>query len=394
VQLNVLIVEDSEYDTKLILRELRRAGYEPNYTRVETPAEMQAALNRRIWDVIISDYTMPEFDGMSGLELLRSNGLDIPFIIVSGSILEAMAVEAMKKGVHDYLMKDNLSRLVPAIERELREGETRRARREADRALHLAYQELELRVKERTAELAETNERLRRALHSRDEFISIAAHELKTPVTSLHGFTQMLLRQFDKEELPDLDRMTRVLELMDQQSNRLMQLISQLMEFSRIETGQVTLERKLIDLVALAKEVTEAIQISTSAHQINVVGDSVMLALVDPLRIEQVLSNLVNNAVKYSPGGGLVQLEVARTDPSMARLSVTDQGIGIAAEHQSHIFERYYQVQDGDSGKGMGIGLYISRHFVELHGGQIVVESPTEGGTRFTVLLPLNNTDH
>jgi signal transduction histidine kinase len=391
VQLNVLIVEDSEYDTKLILRELKRAGYEPDYTRVETHAEMQAALNRRTWDVIISDYTMPEFDGMSGLELLKSNGLDIPFIIVSGSILEAMAVEAMNKGVHDYLMKDNLSRLVPAIEREIREAEVRRARREADRALHLALAQLELRVKERTAELAETNERLRRTLHSRDEFISVAAHELKTPVTSLHGFTQMLLRQFDKDTTPDFERLTRVLELMDQQSNRLMQLISQLMDVSRIETGQVMLERKLIDLVALAKEVTEAIQISTAEHTIRVLGAGVVMAQVDPLRMEQVLSNLVNNAVKYSPDGGLVELEVSETDPNTARLSVTDQGIGIALRHRSHIFERYYQAQDGDSSKGMGIGLYISRHFVELHGGQITLESPAEGGTRFVILLPLNN---
>lgn len=117
--LKVLIVEDSEDDCLLIVRELKHGGYEPTFERVETAEAMNAALDKQTWDVIIADYVMPYFSGLGALKILQERGLDIPFIIASGSIGEEIAVEAMKAGAHDYIMKGNLKRLVPAIEREL-----------------------------------------------------------------------------------------------------------------------------------------------------------------------------------------------------------------------------------------------------------------------------------
>lgn len=133
--LNILIVEDSEDDTLLLLRELRRGGYKPAYERVETAEAMQMVLAQGRWDIVISDFTMPHFSAPAALALLKKSGLDLPFIIVSGTVGEDAAVAAMKAGAHDYLIKDNLIRLVPAIERELREAETRRQRWQAERAL-------------------------------------------------------------------------------------------------------------------------------------------------------------------------------------------------------------------------------------------------------------------
>lgn len=133
--IRVLIVEDSEDDTVLILRELRRGGYDPTYERVETGKAMKAALDNQTWDVIICDYSMPRFGVDAALELLLERGQDIPFIIVSGTIGEDVAVEAMKAGAHDYIMKDRLARLVPAIERELREAERRRNYKQAEVAI-------------------------------------------------------------------------------------------------------------------------------------------------------------------------------------------------------------------------------------------------------------------
>jgi diguanylate cyclase (GGDEF)-like protein len=138
--LRILIVEDSEDDVELLLRELRRGGYAPEYERVETHQAMYEALSRQTWDIIISDYGMPQFNGLHALQLARQNGRDIPFIILSGTIGEEIAVETMKAGAHDYVMKGNIARLLPAIERELRDVRVRQESRKADEVIHrLAY---------------------------------------------------------------------------------------------------------------------------------------------------------------------------------------------------------------------------------------------------------------
>ncbi|HFB98857.1 MAG TPA: response regulator, partial [Bryobacterales bacterium] len=139
-RLRVLIVEDSEDDAMLVLRELRRGGFDPEMERVDNQDELRRALRQRNWDVVITDHNMPGFSSEAALETVKETGLDVPVIIVSGSIGEDIAVAAMKTGAHDYIMKDNLKRLVPAIERELREVETRRAHRMAEETIrHMAY---------------------------------------------------------------------------------------------------------------------------------------------------------------------------------------------------------------------------------------------------------------
>ncbi len=137
--LQVLIVEDSENDALLLELELRRAGFDPACHRVETAAAMSAALQRQNWDLVIADHLLPHFDGLAALALVKSQGLDLPFIIVSGHITEEAAVAAMKAGAHDYVMKDNLARLAPAAQRELREAQVRYARRRSDERLKLEY---------------------------------------------------------------------------------------------------------------------------------------------------------------------------------------------------------------------------------------------------------------
>jgi PAS domain S-box-containing protein len=136
--LRVLIIEDSEDDTLLLLRELRRGGYEPAFERVETPESMTSALREKQWDMIISDYVLPKFSGLAALAIVKETGLDLPFIIVSGNIGEDIAVGAMREGAHDYILKGNLKRLVPAVERELREAEVRRERRLAEERIRQA----------------------------------------------------------------------------------------------------------------------------------------------------------------------------------------------------------------------------------------------------------------
>ena len=133
--LHVLFVEDSENDLKLLLEELRQRGYEAVYEQVQNPAELTAALDRHAWDMVLSDYVLPQFSGPEALKLLREKGLDVPFIAISGTYGEEAAVDMMKAGANDYIVKTNLSRLVPAIERELEVAQTRRARARAETAV-------------------------------------------------------------------------------------------------------------------------------------------------------------------------------------------------------------------------------------------------------------------
>src|SRR5436190_17354985 len=178
--LRVLLVEDAEADALLLTRALGRGGYAVTIERVDTEEAMRQALLKN-WDLILCDHAMPRFSAPEALELLKEQELDLPFIIVSGYIEEETAVSAMKAGAHDYIMKDRLARLVPAVERELREAEVRRARRASEENLRRAQEELELRVERRTAALKAANLKLENVLEERrrleNELLEIAENE-------------------------------------------------------------------------------------------------------------------------------------------------------------------------------------------------------------------------
>ncbi|MGA1238161.1 MAG: PAS domain S-box protein, partial [Limisphaerales bacterium] len=133
--IRVLIVEDSEFDARILVNTLRQGGYDPTFQRVETAESMREALASGGWEIILSDYNLPVFSAPEALRILQDTGLDLPFVIISGGIGEDIAVAAMKAGAHDYLMKGNLARLIPAVEREMREAATRRSGRDAEEAL-------------------------------------------------------------------------------------------------------------------------------------------------------------------------------------------------------------------------------------------------------------------
>jgi signal transduction histidine kinase len=375
--LSVLLVEDSSADAALVVRALREGGFNPNVRRVETAEQMQATLDEQEWDVVIADYTLPHFSGPAALEVLHGRLTDLPFIVVSGAIGEDVAVAMMKAGAHDYLLKDRLARLAPAVRRELQEA----AVRARDRRAQAERERLLAREQKARAE-AEV------AVRMRDDFLETAAHELKTPVTSLLASTQLLARQLDRETPPDPAARRERLQVIEEQARRLSQLVSQLLDVSRVRSRQLALETQEVDLASLVKATAAIVQARTGWDQLAVHASSPVLAWVDPLRIEQLVINLLDNAVKFSPGGGQIDVDVSVSGAGSIRLAVRDHGIGMPPDKRERIFDRFHQAHASEHRSGLGLGLHISREIVELHGGQIEAEFPPEGGTRFVVLLP------
>lgn len=228
----------------------------------------------------------------------------------------------------------------------------------------------------------------RRQLEARkDEFIGLASHELKTPVTSLKGFTSLLKRrltsQGNEKELYFLVRM-------EAQITRLTRLINDLLDLSRVQTGQLVYQEESFEMDTLLQEVIEDVQGTTQTHHLSLEGRTQAVIVGDRDRIGQVLINLLNNAIKYSPEADSIWVRVS-TNAQDVLVSVQDFGIGIAREHQQKIFERFYQVADLETKTypGLGMGLYISYQIIKRHGGQLWAESEKGEGTTFHFTLPL-----
>jgi signal transduction histidine kinase len=173
------------------------------------------------------------------------------------------------------------------------------------------------------------------------------------------------------------------------QATKLSRLINQLLDISRLEAGRLRLERQPADLASLVEQVVAGARVRIDRHTIALDLPPSLPIEADALRLEQVLTNLLDNAVKYSPDGGAIEVIVSQPEAAAAELSVRDHGLGIPPEMRGRIFERYYQAHDKGHMSGLGLGLYISRQIVELHGGTIHAEFPSDGGTRFAVRLPV-----
>lgn len=365
--LRVIVVEDNEDDALLLALELRRGGWSPELLRVQTPEALRGALTSGPWDLVISDYAMPRFNGLEALRIVNQIGAgEIPFLLVSGTIGEESAVEALKAGAGDFVMKQNLTRLVPAVEREMRDAQVRRERRESTEAL-------------------------RQAVAARDQFLSIASHELKTPLTSLQLQLQSLLRLMDAGA-PREERVVRKLRTVTRATERLGELVNRLLDVSRITAGTLEIVREDVDLAELAREVAsrfgEAARESGSALEL--VAPEPVPGRWDRMRLDTIVTNLLSNAIKYGQGSP-IEMGVS-TAGAEARLYVRDGGIGIAPGDQARIFERFERAVPERHYGGFGVGLWVARLVAEAHGGTIRVESAPGTGSTFTLQLPRERT--
>jgi PAS domain S-box-containing protein len=227
----------------------------------------------------------------------------------------------------------------------------------------------------------------------KDDFIKMASHELKTPVTSIKGYVQLLLSMYNdhekrKDDVPD-SAVRSSLEVIDKQIVKLTRLMSELLDLSRIDTGKLDLQMTAFDLNELVEETVDDIRLTTG-HTIEVQLDGEAIVYGDQDRISQVLVNLLTNAIKYSPGSTSISVEVKCSGNDLATVSVADRGIGINLKDQEKIFERFYRVE-GKSEQtypGFGIGLFIASEIIQRHHGTIGVSSEKGKGSRFTFILP------
>jgi signal transduction histidine kinase len=236
-----------------------------------------------------------------------------------------------------------------------------------------------------TAENARLLESQQEALQVKDQFLSIVSHELRTPLTTIKGYAQMLRRK-----LIDDPEGARFALNIDSQVSRLGRLVDDLLDVTRFTRGQFQLRRGRVDLRPLLEDIVARFQIVAPGHILRLqLDDGPFEGYWDRDRLEQVLSNLVTNAVKYSPRGGEVTVST-RHDEGVLTVSIRDEGIGIKPEDQAHLFERFYRgANEQKDITGLGLGLYVTRRIVEAHGGKIAVESEPEKGSEFSFTLPL-----
>jgi signal transduction histidine kinase/HPt (histidine-containing phosphotransfer) domain-containing protein len=410
--LRILVVEDSPDDADLLLLELRRGGFDVTHQRVDTPEAMSLALDGQPWDAIVSDFSMPRFTGLAALELLRERGLDLPFILVSGTIGEDTAVHAMKAGANDYLMKRHLARLVPAVKRELRDAETRRQRARAEQQLRDARDDLEIRVRERTAELAATNAALTQEAQERKRaeaaayeaqaaaeeanlakrtFLANMSHEIRTPMAAILGYADMLL----DPELGAAARLEHV-QTIRVNAEHLLNVLNDILDLSKVEAGKLELEfagvrpqQILAEAITLMRP--RAIEKGLDL-KLRYVGAVPQRIQTDSTRLRQILLNLLGNAIKFTEKGGVeivVTLQEGPEGESLLSFEVIDSGIGMSESQISRLFQPFEQADSSTTRRfgGTGLGLSIVKRLAQMLGGDVKATSRPGHGSQFHLTI-------
>lgn len=335
------------------------------------------------YDAIVSDVKMPEMDGIELLSHVRELRPDTPVILITGHGDHELAIQAIRGGAYDYILKPiDRDTFAATLKRAIQTRQLRRKVVEQQLALSLHSKSLERLVEKRTSELVSANA-------TKDKFLSIVSHELKSPLSNLKGMTQLMLRQLEKGDERTL--VHQGLVDMERSITRTEVLVQNLLDISLMETNLFVLNRRPCDLVELCRNLlNDYPQHSALQLDCELLGDPIKVE-VDCERITQVLINLLSNARKYSAKGSPITIQLQQSGYEVI-LSVRDMGVGIPQEELPYIFEQFYrvpsiEVQTGTR-NGLGLGLYIARKIVERHSGHIEVQSAPDQGSIFSVILP------
>lgn len=358
VKLRVLVVEDNPADIELIFRALRTGGFDPDGDVAQTVEDFSDRVEKNSYDVVLADYSLPAWNGMETVDVLRRKGLDIPVVLVSGSLGELKAVECIKGGIADYVLKDHLPRLPQAVRRALRDRRLRDEHRKAQE------------------ELARSNRDL-------EQFAYVASHDLQEPLRMVATYTQLLAERYQGKLDVNADK---YIHYAVDGALRMQTLVQDLLAFSRV--GRHGNDYKLVDCNEIAHAALKNLHASIHESGAEIVRGDLPVIVGDPSQLTQLLQNLIGNAIKFRGSQRPVIRVNAEQQGRDWVFSVTDNGIGIAEEYAEVVFVIFKRLHGREEYPGSGIGLAICKKIVEQHGGRIWVESQLGRGSSFKFTLP------
>lgn len=364
-QLRVLLVEDNPGDRDLILQELGKGEFDVISDVVQTAEEFRQRMKTNIPDVVLADYNLGQWRGMEALEILRSEGLDIPLILVSGAMGAVTAVECLKQGVTDYVLKDSLSRLSVALRGALKDKEARQERNRNQQALA-----------GKVEELARSNADL-------EQFAYVASHDLQEPLRMVSAYTQLLAERYRGKLDEQADK---YISYAVDGAARMQSLIQDLLAFSRVGRQETAL--KITDCNEIVGESMRDLQAAILESRASVTHGALPRVMASGTQLKQVFQNLIGNALKFRRSDPpVIHISAERKGPDWI-FSVADNGIGISADHAESIFVIFNRLHTRTEYPGNGIGLAISKKIIERHGGTIQALPNPVGGTIFRFTLP------
>lgn len=357
--LRALVVEDEPADVELALRTLKLADLEVRGDVCQTPEEFIERVRKISYDVVLADYKLPGWNGMESVEILRREGLDVPVILVSGALGELTAVECIKRGAADYVLKDHLARLPGSVRRAMREKKLREDHR----------QSLE--------DLARSNRDL-------EQFAYVASHDLQEPLRMVAIYTQLLAERYAGKLDAEADK---YIHYSVDGAMRMQKLVQDLLAFSRVGRGGLSLQSTDCNQVfqAALKNLEAAMEQSGAVAR----HAQLPVVVADSSQLVQVFQNLIGNAIKFrGPNAPQIQVAAEKKEKEWV-FSVADNGIGIPAEQAENVFVIFRRLHSRTEYPGNGIGLAICKKVIEQHGGRIWVESELGRGATFKFTLPV-----